>query len=380
MSFLALFIFIIALIYFAVILCFTVGWMLLEEPGKTTGFTTKVTLIIPARNEERNILNCMEDIALQDYPGHLLEVIIMDDCSMDKTSQIVTEFIRSRPGIPISLLQNPDNDPSKAYKKQAIEYAIAHSTGDLIITSDADTHFEPTRISAIAGFYEMSGPKMILAPVSFYHENHFFSKMQSLEFLGLMGVTGGSCRVGWPVMCNGANLAYERKAFNTVGGYKDNLCYSSGDDVFLMLKIRKLFGAGSVKFLKSPEAIVWTEAKSSFHAFLQQRLRWVSKNKGMKDVRILSVALVTWLFNVSFLVGIISGIFNSYFFFVPLLLLLVKMAIEFPLLLMTSKWFLKTGFLKYYPAGQVLNIFYVLFIGFFGNFLPYKWKERRIIK
>ncbi len=377
MSFLALFIFIIALIYFAVILCFTVGWMLLEEPGKTTGFTTNVTLIIPARNEERNILNCLEDIALQDYPAHLMEVIIIDDCSTDKTSQIVAEFIRSRPGIPVSLLQTPDNNTSKAYKKQAIEYAIAHSTGDLIITSDADTHFETTRISAIAGFYEMYGPKMILAPVSFYHENNFFSKVQSLEFLGLMGVTGGSCRVGWPVMCNGANLAYERKAFNTVGGYKDNLGYSSGDDVFLMLKIKKQFGAGSVKFLKSAEAIVWTEAKSSFHEFLQQRLRWVSKNRGTKDARILSVALVTWLFNVSFLVGIISGIFNSYFFYLLLIILIAKMAVEFPLLLMTSRWFRKTGLLKFYPAGQVLNIFYVVFIGFFGNFLPYKWKGRK---
>jgi len=44
---------------------------------------------------------------------------------------------------------------------------------------------------------------------------------------------------------------------------------------------------------------------------------------------------------------------------------------------MTSRWFGKTGFLKYYPAGQVLNIFYVVFIGFFGNFLPYKWKGRK---
>jgi glycosyltransferase involved in cell wall biosynthesis len=306
-----------------------------------------------------------------------MEVVIVDDCSTDKTSQIVAEFIRSQPGIPVRLLQNPDNDPSKAYKKQAIEYAIAHSTGDLIITSDADTHFEITRISAIAGFYEMCGPKMILAPVSFYHENSFFSKLQSLEFLGLMGATGGSCRIGWPVMCNGANLAYERKSFNMVGGYQDNLGYSSGDDVFLMLKIRKQFGASSVKFLKSSETIVWTAAKSSFHEFLQQRLRWVSKNKGTKDARILSVAFVTYLFNVSFLVGIIAGIFNPDFFILPLILLLAKMVVEFPLLLLTSRWFRKSGLLKYYPAGQVLNIFYVIFIGFFGNFLSFNWKGRK---
>lgn len=378
MMFIAFFIVLIASIYFGVIFCFTVGWMMLEEPLKTTGFTTKVTLIIAARNEEPNIINLLGDIASQDYPMQLLEVIIVDDGSTDNTPRIIVEFIRSHQGIPLRLLQIPDKNSSRAHKKEAIEYAIADSTGDLIITSDADTHFETTRISAIAAYYEMAGPKMILAPVSFYHENDFFSRVQSLEFLGLMSVTGGSCRIGWPVMCNGANLAYERKAFNSVGGYKDNLGYSSGDDAFLMSKIRKQFGAGSVKFLKSPNAIVSTDAKSSFHEFLQQRLRWVSKNKGMKDLRILFVALVTWLMNVSFLVGIISGIFDPRFFILSLIVLLLKMVIEFPLLFMTSRWFRKTGLLIYYPAAQILNIFYVVFIGFFGNFISYKWKGRKI--
>jgi cellulose synthase/poly-beta-1,6-N-acetylglucosamine synthase-like glycosyltransferase len=377
MNFPVCFLFLIAVIYFAVIILFTIGWMLLEDPGKSSGPATKVTLIIPAKNEEQNILKCLKDIELQDYPMHLLEVIVVDDGSTDETSRIIADFISSHPGILIRLFQNQNNDLSRAGKKQAIEYAIAHSTGDLIITSDADTHFETTWISAIAIFYEVFRPKMILGPVSFQYENSFFTKIQTLEFLGLMGVTGGSCRIGWPVMSNGANLAFERNAFTAVGGYKDNLRFSSGDDVFLMGRIRKQYGAGSVRFLKSTEAIVWTKAKSSPPEFVQQRLRWVSKNKGMKDARILSVALVTWLFNFSLLGGIIPGFFHPSFFYVPLILLGAKMAMEFPLLFMTARWFGKTRFLKYYPFGQILNIFYVVIIGFLGNFLPYKWKGRK---
>jgi cellulose synthase/poly-beta-1,6-N-acetylglucosamine synthase-like glycosyltransferase len=376
MSFIMLFLFVIALLYFSVIVCFTTGWILLDEPGKSTGLTTSVSLIIPARNEEAAIISCLEDIAVQDYPANLLEVIIVDDNSTDHTGRVVTDFIRLHQGIPLILIKIPD-DQLQTGKKKAIEYAVSHSNGDLIITSDADTRFGPSRISAIAGYYEMSRPKMILAPVSFYHEDSFFSSIQSLEFLGLMGVTGGSSGIGWPVMCNGANLGYERKAFTAVGGYMDNFSYSSGDDAFLMGKIRKQFGAGSVKYLRSSDAIVLTKAQDSFNDFVQQRIRWVSKNKGMKDVRILSVAIITWLFNFSFLAGVIYGFFNPDFFYPLLIVLLGKMGIEFPLLFLTARWFGKTKLLVYYPVGQLLNIFYVVFIGFLGNFVPYTWKGRK---
>jgi cellulose synthase/poly-beta-1,6-N-acetylglucosamine synthase-like glycosyltransferase len=368
---------VVSLLYFAVIVTFTVGWMKLEEPVKRSGLTTKVSLVLAARNEEATILSCLHDIEKQDYPSHLLEVIIVDDCSFDNTRRVVTDFIQSIPGNHFRLFKNPETDPSQANKKQAIDYAVSQSTGDLIITSDADTLFESGRVSAIVDFYESSGAKMILGPVVFHHGNSFFERVQTLEFLGLMGVTGGSCRSGWPVMCNGANLAYERTAFTSVGGYQGNMEYRSGDDVFLMVKIRKAFGPGAIQFLKSPEAVVVTEAKGTIREFVQQRLRWVSKSKGIKDAGILSVALVTWLFNASLLAGIIAGFFNENLLWLPLIVLAAKMAVEFPLLLMTARWFRRTKFLLYYPVAQLLNIFYVVFIGLLGNFLPYKWKGRK---
>ena len=376
MSLITLFFFIIALIYFALVLWFTGGWMKLVVPRKLSVFKTKVTLIIAARNEEENIVNCLEDVSAQEYPADLLEVLIADDGSTDNTSHIIESYILTHKGIQIRLLKNPGLKISFAGKKQAIEYAIGQSTGDLIITSDADTHFGPSWISSMAGFYEQYHPKMILGPVAFYQEDTVFERMQSLEFLGLMGITGGSCQVGMPVMCNGANLAYERKAFEAVGGYHDNLEYRSGDDMFLMLKIRKHFGAGSVTFLKSAEAIVRTKAKSSFREFVHQRVRWVSKNKGIKDIRMLFVAIVTFLFNFPIFSGTIATVFHPGFFFLPLILIISKMVIEFPLIFMTSRWFGKTRFLIHYPAAQVLNIFYVVIIGFFGNFLSFSWKGR----
>ena len=74
---------------------------------------------------------------------------------------------------------------------------------------------------------------MIVGPVSFHQEKSFFQKIQSLEFLSLIAMTAGAIKTGHPIMCNGANLAYEKQAFFDVGGFGIDR-FSSGDDVFLL--------------------------------------------------------------------------------------------------------------------------------------------------
>jgi len=63
-------------------------------------------------------------------------------------------------------------------------------------------------------------------------DGNLLQKLQSLEFLGIMGTTAGSAAMGIPVMCNGANLGYRRAAFIAGGGYSGNLQFGSGDDQF----------------------------------------------------------------------------------------------------------------------------------------------------
>jgi len=62
-------------------------------------------------------------------------------------------------------------------------------------------------------------------------------------------------------MCNGANLAFERKAYLETLDSEIDLRYPSGDDLFLMMKIRKKYGASSIQYLFAEEAIVSTKAK-----------------------------------------------------------------------------------------------------------------------
>src|SRR5688572_8350981 len=92
---------------------------------------TKVSVIVPARNEEENIERLIVSLSTQNYPKELLEVIVVDDHSTDKTAEIVRQYEW------VKLVQLKD-DAINSYKKKAVETGIAGATGTLIMTTDAD--------------------------------------------------------------------------------------------------------------------------------------------------------------------------------------------------------------------------------------------------
>jgi cellulose synthase/poly-beta-1,6-N-acetylglucosamine synthase-like glycosyltransferase len=337
-----------------------------------------VTIIIPARNEEENIGNCLSDLLSQDYPLHLLEVVVVDDHSTDLTVEQVKGFAQSHPAMSLRLIPTGATGNDQAFKKHSIRSGVDVSSGDLIITTDADTRLNPCWISSIVDFYERRHPKMIIGPVAFHEDNTFFERLQSMEFSGLMAATAGSCKMGFPLMCNGANLAFERNAYLETWDKEDDLRYPSGDDLFLMMKIRKKYGARSVNYLFTEEAVVSTKAKKSVREFFSQRLRWVSKSRGYTDHMVMAVAIVTWLFNFLLLSTLVAGIFNLYLFFFSLLLLGIKIILELPPVFRIMVLSGKTKLWYLYPVTQVMNLVYVSLVGILGNVLSYEWKGRKI--
>src|SRR6266498_2049396 len=92
---------------------------------------TNISVIVPARNEEKNIAQLLKALEQQAYPKNLFEVIVVDDHSTDQTAEIVRQFPEAR------LLQLKDNDIN-SYKKKAIEKGIDAARNPFIVTTDAD--------------------------------------------------------------------------------------------------------------------------------------------------------------------------------------------------------------------------------------------------
>lgn len=336
---------------------------------------TLITVIIPARNEEKNIAACLQSLADQTYPRELLQIIVVNDHSTDHTVQVVKAF----PADNILLINLADHisDPINSYKKKAIEVAIAHATGELIVTTDADCTAPPQWIQTIAAFHYRYKAAFIAAPVKIEARNSLLSIFQSLDFLTLQGITGASVYKRFHSMCNGANLAYEKKVFYEVNGFKEVDAIASGDDMLLMHKIFQKYPDG-IFYLKSADAIVTTQPAGSWREFFNQRIRWASKADKYEDKRIFFVLLLVYLLNLLLLVILLSIFISPFGLPFLILLLISKFLMEFPFVRSVAGFFGMQRLLIWFPFMQPLHIIYTVVAGFFGKFGRYSWKGRKV--
>ncbi|MBS1772345.1 MAG: glycosyltransferase [Bacteroidetes bacterium] len=365
--------------YAILMLVYRRGWSAQPVFEIEQGFTpkTKISIVIPACNEEQNIGKCLQSIIAQDYPKHLFEVIVVDDHSTDNTAGVVQAFnnpyIKS---VKLADVISPD-EKTVAYKKLALSKAIAISNGELIITTDADCVAPQNWLKNIAALYEEIKPAMIVAPVDFTSNGSVVQMFQSLDFMSMQGITAASHKLGLGNMSNGANLAFTREVYDRVGGYKgiDNL--ASGDDYLLMMKIKQAYPDG-IAYLKSQEVIVRTAPQPDWSNFLQQRIRWASKSGKYNDKRLTAILLLVYLFNLSILLLTIYALFVPGHWLLVLVALVVKTITELDYLYPVARFFKKEKQLIIFPFLQPLHIIYIVLAGFLGFIGVYKWKGRKV--
>jgi glycosyltransferase involved in cell wall biosynthesis len=364
------------LLYAALILYYRAGWLRLNEHRLNRNYIpkTKVSIIIPARNEANNIKALLTDITSQYYPPNLMEIIVIDDHSTDQTVSIASEFKQVKC---ISLENFTKGKLLNAYKKKAIEVGIQQSQGELIITTDADCAMCNYWLLSIVNFYEIYHYELIASPVLFTNDNQWFHTFQSIDFMTMQGITGALAYTKSGTMCNGANLAYTRNAFETVNGFHGIDDIASGDDMLLMYKIEKQFPKRTA-YLKCKDAIVYTHPMPTIKTFLQQRMRWASKANKFEDKRIKSVLGLVYLFNLVFPVLLLLMVFDYKVFGVFILLLLGKAGVELLLLMPVSTFFNKKKELIYFLFLQFVHIPYIIYSGLKGQMGTYEWKERQV--
>ena len=360
--------------YVGVVLYLRRGWMALPHHGTSARPpAVKISVIIAARNEEDKLDNTIRDILSQDFPKELLEIIIVDDHSTDRTSEIILSHAKAG----VILIKLNEDKALNSYKKKAISEAIKISTGALIVTTDADCRMGPQWLRTITDFYQQGDLKMISSPVAFFEERNAFEEMQTLEFLYLIGLGAATIGHQIPSTCNGANLAYRRDVFDEVKGFQGIDDLASGDDELLLHKVASLYPQG-IGFCKSRNALVYTHAKPDLAAFIQQRRRWASKSTKYKNKGIVVLGVSIWLFNLLILVNAVLGFFDPVFFLIGGLSLLFKFIAEITFLVPMCRFAQRQDLLWYQPFLTIIHIFYFVYIGIAGNSGKYNWKDRMV--
>ncbi|HEY1006640.1 MAG TPA: glycosyltransferase [Sphingobacteriaceae bacterium] len=362
------------LIYVAIVLYFRKGWGRIPEfEAAPFSPSTRISVLIAARNEEEKIGATLEDIVRQNYPAGLLEVIVVDDHSTDGTSAIVESYA----GRGVRLIRLNEEKALNSYKKKAISEAIRQAEGELIVTTDADCRMGPDWLRTIARFYEENRFRLISSPVAYFKEQGIFEKLQTLEFLYLIGLGASTIGNRMPSTCNGANLAYRKDVFLQLDGFQGIDDLASGDDELFLHKVAAAF-PGSIGFCKSRAAIVYTYAKPTLSEFLMQRKRWASKSTRYKNKWVVALGVSIWFFNLVILLSVLVGLFEPVYLVPAIAALLFKFSAELLFLAPLVRFIKRVKLLALLPVLSVIHVLYMVYIGIAGNSGRYDWKGRSV--
>ncbi len=352
-----------AALYLLLLLYYVFHWVkipVLTVPGSYAPYKG-ISVIVIARNEELSIETCLRSILNQQYPVQLFEVIVVDDRSTDKTSEIVRQI--QSPHIQLlHLLDYPEFVHPPAYKKSGIELAVYKSSHNLIVMTDADCIHHPGWLRTVAYAEEKSGAVFIAGPIWLFDGKNILAKMQQMENQTFMVITAAGIQSGLHDIANGANMAFSKKAFLESGGYEGNYQYASGDDMFLVEKMRKYF-PGKIAFVKSKTAIVYSSFKEDWKSLLRQRIRWSGKNKGLKSPVIRLVWTFIGFYHVMMIIMLMLSLYHIIFLWSFFILIFTKWMADYMVIQQASTVSSKPVQSKSFIPLQFIYTVYVLRLG-----------------
>ncbi len=374
----AITIWILLVCYAILLIIMAFGWSRLKGIAESPDVVKeRVTIIIPVRNEAKNIIKLLKDLEAQDYPQEAFEVIVIDDHSTDQTLELTKAFAEeSELKLTITQLQLA-NDFSGSHKKAAITRGIDLSNGQLILCTDGDCRVGGQWIRSMATFFKQKKAVFIAGPVFFSVGTGFWERLQQLEFASLIATGAAFMALGKPNMCNGANMAFDKSVFIQIGGYEGFSHIHSGDDEFLLAKMSKKY-PDKVFFIKDRKAIVSTLPKESFKDFVNQRKRWAGKWKHHKQITPKLLALFIFITNFMLLIAAVAVLINGYSYQELLGQFFIKFLCDYLFMTIVLRFFTKFTNPFYVLILEIVYPLYAVFFGLFSSTGGYDWKGRAL--
>ncbi len=342
-----------SLLYLILITVFVFGWWRMPDfvPKADEIENSRVSIVVACRNEEVNLPSLLFALVQQSFQN--FELILVNDHSEDNTPSILES---AKHDLPNCIVVNA----TLFGKKDALVEGILNASADLIVTTDADC-FPPLQwLESIVRFQHSFPSDLIICPVKLSNHQNLFSQLQSLEFISLVASGAGAAGAGMPVLCNGASLAFTKSAWLQS---QDDLHNEelSGDDVFLLLSIKKR--GGVIRFLKSESAIVETESAKSFGNFIIQRKRWASKSPSYTDWQLIYTACVVFAMGLLPFILLTSSIIEPNYWQLFTVVIIFKYLIDLVLLYSVQQFFHLKRVWFFALILSAIYPFYVVLVG-----------------
>lgn len=368
---------VVLLIYVVFIIQLSLGFSKVKSFKKTdVSPKTAFTIVVPFRNEEKNLDRLLQSLSELNYPISLIQIVMVDDFSKDNSVRIYNNWRLAHQSVDTTLLENMilSNSP----KKDALTRAIPIAKHEWIVTTDADCTVDKNWLLTLDNYIQANDAEMVIGAVKYRTKNNWFHHFQQLDLMSLQGTTIGSFGIGKPFMCNGANFAYTKKFFNAIGGFGGINDKASGDDVLLLQKAIQS-NPEKVHYLKNTDFIVKTKPENDLFKLFMQRVRWAGKTTGYNSSYGKTLAIIVLLMNLSLVVGCWLSVLGKLDWSLFLMAFLVKYIVDY-ILLYQSNSYLRKGKFFVPIASSIIYPFFSSLVGVYSLFGSFSWKGRRFKK
>ncbi len=251
--------------WYDVVLAFQRKW---REEKKLPPYLPRVSVIVPAWNEEVGLVKTVKSILKSTYRN--MEIVVVNDGSTDSSDKLMREFILGYEE------QNKDNKDKidilyrykeNAGKGRALNDGIKMSHGDIIISIDADCVLAPDTVQNFVRHFENKKVMAAVGNVKIGNRKTLLETLQYLEFLFSFYFKKADSILNTIYIIGGAAGAFRREVFEKIGLYS---WANITEDIDLSVRIQK----AGMRIVYAADALVFTEAATTFKGLAAQRLRW----------------------------------------------------------------------------------------------------------
>jgi cellulose synthase/poly-beta-1,6-N-acetylglucosamine synthase-like glycosyltransferase len=228
-------------------------------------YKPRVSVIIPAYNEEVGLLNTVKTVLKSDYKN--MEVIVVNDGSTDQSHQNTINFMKNFDKKELQGVSLKYYYKENGGKGKALNYGIMKARGDIVITIDADCIITPTTVSNFVKPFADPKVNAVVGNVKIGNTSTVVGTVQFLEFLNSFYAKNAESVLGTIYIIGGAAAALRRSTFSTIGLYNHK---NITEDIDISVRI---CDAG-LKVVYAEDAVVYTEGASDVAGLAKQRLRW----------------------------------------------------------------------------------------------------------
>lgn len=361
-----------SVLYVLLIIYVLHGWKHVKNSFVADSTALNISIIIPIKNEAKNIEACIESIIQNIHFTGQYEIIVVDDQSTDSTLEVLSAIKNPHLKV-LSLI-------TEKGKKNALTYGINNAKFDTIVALDGDCIVPNQWLALIASSFFNEGADVVVGSVKIIKVDNTISRYERYDTAAMMAVTANGIYHKNYFLANGANLAFKKEVFINVNGFEGNGDIASGDDVFFVNKAAQ--AKFKIDYLKSDNASVLTYAQPNFAELLQQRKRWATKTKAYANATIVSIQALVFSVNLFIVLAIIIGaIFCHCLLFSGLMAFALKFITDYFFLGTMARYFHFSHALRGFIPGFLLYFVMILYMG--GQALwptQYKWKGEWIKK